>query len=153
MEYKLRGFCEKDSGGVKELILSILTKEYPFDKSVYSDSDLDRIGEVYGGKREAFFVVDDNGAIAGTVGVKEESKEDALVRRLFVDSRHRKKGYGRALLKKALEFSRLNGYKRVYFRCTDRMVDAMKLCAKEGFKEVETLEVSGFKIHRLALVL
>lgn len=151
--HTLRVYTKNDAQGVKELILSILTKEYPFDKNAYSDSDLDRIGEVYGGEKESFMVIEAAGDIVGTVGVKEDSKESALLRRLFVDLKHRKKGYGSELLDKAIEFCRGKGYKSIYFRCTDRMKDAMKLCEKKGFKEVETLEVSGFNIHNLELKL
>jgi len=153
MNHILRPFKKEDAQDVRDLILSILTKEYPFDKSAYSDSDLDRIGEVYGGKRDTFFVVEEAGKIVGTVGVKEDTGSEALLRRLFVDYGHRKLGYGTALLKRAIAFCAENKYRHVYFRCTDRMVDAMKLCLKEGFKEVEALEVSGFKIHKLALTI
>jgi GNAT superfamily N-acetyltransferase len=151
MAHSLRAFRAEDSDGVKNLILTILTREYPFDKSAYSDSDLERIGETYGGKKDAFCVVDDGGQIVGTVGVKQETPDDALLRRLFVEPKHRKRGYGKALLKKAIEFCGKNGYKRVIFRCTDRMADAMKLCAKNGFKQTESLGVSGFNIHKLEL--
>ena len=149
--HKLRTFNKNDAKSAKDLILSILTKEYPFDKNAYSDSDLDRIDEVYGGEKDSFIVIEDNGEIVGTVGVKEDTKETALLRRLFVDLKHRKKGYGTELLNKAIDFCREKGYKSVYFRCTDRMSDAMKLCVKKGFKEIEALEVSGFKIHNLEL--
>jgi N-acetylglutamate synthase-like GNAT family acetyltransferase len=151
--YKLRAFTKNDASGVKELILSILTKEYPFDKKAYSDSDLDRIGEVYGKDNESFMVIEEDGQIAGTVGVKEDSEGTALLRRLFVDLKSRKKGYGSELLDKAIAFCREKGYKHIYFRCTDRMKDAMNLCIKKGFKETEALEVSGFKIHNLELKL
>ncbi len=153
MTYTLRTFNKNDSKGVKELILSILTKEYPFDKSAYSDSDLDRIDEVYGGDRETFFVIEENGDIVGTAGIKEDSRDNALLRRLFVDVKHRKKGYGASLVGKTISFCREKGYKHIYFRCTDRMSDAMRLCIKNGFKEIEALEVSGFKIHNLELKL
>jgi len=149
--HKLRVFTKNDAAGVKGLILSILTKEYPFDKSAYSDSDLDRIGEVYGGDKDSFMIIEEDGNIVGTVGVKEDSKDTALLRRLFVDLKHRKKGYGSELINKAIGFCKERGYKRVYFRCTDRMSDAMKLCIKNGFKETEALEISGFKIHNLEL--
>ena len=149
--HTLRMFTKNDSTGVKELILSILTKEYPFDKSAYSDSDLERIDEVYGGEKDSFLVIEENGDIVGTVGVKEDSKESALLRRLFVDLKHRKHGYGSELLDKAISFCKEKGYKRVIFRCTDRMSDAMRLCMKKGFNETESLEVSGFKIHNLEL--
>ena len=151
MENKLRRFKSEDSEGVKSLILTILAKEYPFDRSAYSDSDLDRIQETYGGTKESFFVIEEKDGIAGTVGIKEDSATEALLRRLFVDPNHRKKGYGSALLERAVSFAKEKGYKKIYFRCTDRMMNAMNLCLKKGFREVEKLEVSGFKIHRLVL--
>lgn len=147
--HKLRIFTKNDAKKVNDLILSILTKEYPFDKNAYSDSDLDRIEEAYGGPNDSFMVIEDNGEVVGTVGVKEDAKETALLRRLFVDLKYRKKGYGTELLDKAIDFCRERGYKRVYFRCTDRMSDAMKLCLKKGFREIEALDISGFRIHSL----
>ena len=153
MEYSLRSFKNYDASGVKDLILTVLAKEYPFDKSAYSDSDLDRVGEVYGGPGDAFFVIEEDREIVGTVGVKAETKDDALIRRLFVDLKHRKRGYGTSLLERATAFCREKGYRRMIFRCTDRMTDAIKLCLKGGFKEAETLEVGGFKIHKLELSL
>lgn len=151
--HTLRSFHKNDSTGAKELILSILTKEYPFDKSAYSDSDLDKISEVYGGERESFFVIEEDGSVVGTVGVKEDTKDNALLRRLFVDLKRRKRGYGSELIEKAITFCKDKGYKKIYFRCTDRMSDAMRLCMKKGFKETEALDISGFKIHSLELKL
>ncbi len=153
MEYAIRTFDMRDGEGVKELILSILTNEYPFDRSVYSDSDLEKISEVYGGPKDSFFVSEGDGAIIGTVGVKEEEADSALLRRFFVTSAHRKQGIGSKLLEKALDFCRSKGYAKVIFRCTDRMRDAMSLCKKKGFKVVESLDVGGFKIHKLVLTL
>ncbi len=147
--HTLRVFSKPDADGVKELILSILTKEYPFDKNAYSDSDLSRIDEVYGGEKDSFMIIEDDGDVVGTVGVKEDSKESALLRRLFVDIKHRKLGYGTELLNKAIEFCKEKGYKTIAFRCTDRMKDAMNLCLDKGFKEVEALNIAGFKIHNL----
>ncbi|MFA6142239.1 MAG: GNAT family N-acetyltransferase [Candidatus Omnitrophota bacterium] len=153
MDHAIRRFKNEDAKGVKELILGILSKEYPFDRSAYSDSDLDKIAQTYGGKRESFFVIEEGKDIAGTVGIKEESANEALLRRLFVDLKHRKRGYGSQLLDEVIRFCKDNGYKHIYFRCTDRMSDAMRLCTKKGFKETEKLEVGGFKIHKLELAL
>ena len=153
MEHILRKFNKDDAAQVKELILGILTAEYPFDKSAYSDSDLEKIGQTYGGEKDAFFVLDENSRIVGTVGVKMESNESALLRRLFVDVKRRRRGYGSELISKAIGFCKEKGYKEIYFRCTDRMSDAMRLCVKKGFKETEKLEVGGFQIHKLKLTL
>lgn len=147
----IRTFKKEDAAGVKDLILNILSKEYPFDRSAYSDSDLEKIGETYGGKRDSFFVIEENGDIVGTAGIKEDGPSEALLRRLFVDLKHRKKGYGTNLIDMAIAFCREKGYKKIYFRCTDRMAAAMQLCLKKGFKETETLKVGGFRIHKLEL--
>ena len=151
MDHILREFKEADAGKVRELILGILSKEYPFDKSAYSDSDLEKIAQTYGGAKDAFFVLEEGVNIAGTIAVKTEAPDSALIRRFFVDVKRRRHGYGSELLEKAIAFCRAKGYKKVYFRCTDRMSDAVKLCMKKGFKETETLSVSGFNIHKLEL--
>ncbi len=151
MNHVLRAFKKEDQDSVKELILNILTKEYPFDKSAYSDSDLLHIAETYGGARNAFLVIEENGKVVGTVGVKEDTEGEAIIRRLFVDPGHRGRGYGKELLERAIVFCKEKGYKKIYFRCTDRMSSAMGLCRKKGFKETEKLEVSGFNIHKLEL--
>jgi len=153
MSHMLRPFKETDQESVKELILDILSKEYPFDKSAYSDSDLASIGQAYGGERNAFFVIEEDRKVAGTVGVKGDSKNEALIRRLFVDSNYRFRGYGTELLDQAIKFCQEKGYKKVYFRCTDRMEGAMRLCRKKGFVESEALAVGGFNIHKLELAI
>lgn len=153
MPHRLRPFTPHDARDVKDLILSILSTEYPVDRSAYADSDLDHIGTVYGGKRETFFVAEEDGKVVGSVGIKEDSRDDALLRRLFVDPAYRKRGLGSALARTAIEFCRAQRYKRVIFRCTDRMRDAMQLCMKNGFREKEKLPVSGFAIHILELPL
>ena len=150
---EIRKFNQVDSQKVKELILSILEKEYPFDRKAYADTDLENIAEIYGGIREFFFVIDDENKIIGTAGIKEDSKDTALLRRVFVDPAERRKGYGSRLLVKAIEFCREKGYKEIVFRATDKMTQAIELCKKNGFLEAEKLDVGGFFIHRFVLAI
>ena len=145
---QVRALKKEDCDKAKDLILSVLTKEYPFDKSAYSDSDLHDLSGTYNGKRETFFVLEEGGTIIGTVGIKEEAKDLALLRRLFVNPTHRKKGYGDMLINEALKFCRDKGYKEVVFRTTSRMTQAMELCKKKGFKKKEELDLQGFQIYK-----
>lgn len=149
----VRLFKPKDSEGVKTLILSILTEEYPFDKSAYADSDINNITDTYSGSRNSFFVYETRNNIVGSVGVKGDSEKTALLRRLFVAPRSRHKGIGTRLLKKAVGYCKEMGYAEIVFRSTDRMKDAMKLIKKHGFVENEKLEISGFHIHIFKLTL
>ena len=153
MLHTLRNFEKKDAKQVRDLIVSILSQEYPIDMAAYSDSDLSKIDATYTGDRNNFFVVESADRIVGTVGVKEDSHTDALLRRLFVDSGCRGQGFGSMLVKEAIEFAKEKKYKRIIFRCTDRMKDAMRLCLSKGFKEKESLAMGGFNIHILMLEL
>lgn len=146
-----RTFKEEDYPKIRELILSILAKEYPFDKSCYSDSDLYSLGQTYGGKRNNFFVVERDTRVIGTAGVKEETGEMALLRRLFVSPEFRGRGYGKLLVDKAVEFCKNKGYQKVIFRTTNKMVVAIELCKKKGFKQIESADLGGFQIYKFAL--
>jgi len=143
----VRRFKQEDSEGVKTLILSILAQEYPFDKNAYADSDIFDITGTYSGGKNAFFVFQEGKRIVGTAGIKSDSEKIALLRRLFVDPKYRRKGIGASLLTKSVEFCRDNGYEEIVFRATDRMKDAIKLLTNKGFTEKERLEVAGFHIH------
>ena len=148
---QVRTFERKDNDNVKNLIISILTKEYPFDKSVYENSDLSDIGHVYGGKRDGFFVLESEGEILGTVGIKEDSEDTALIRRLFVDPASRRKGYGALLLDKAIRHCRKNNFKHITFRTTGRMAQAINLLKKTNFREAEKIDLGGFQIYKFML--
>jgi N-acetylglutamate synthase-like GNAT family acetyltransferase len=150
---EIRRFREQDGPKVKELILSILETEYPFDRKAYSDTDLDSIGATYGGPRDIFFVIADEDRIIATAGIKEDSRESALLRRVFVNPAERRKGYGSQLLDKAIDFSKTAGYKELVFRATGKMTQAIELCKKRGFTEIEKLDLDGFFIYKFVLSL
>ena len=135
VQMQVRVLEKEDSDKAKELILSILTKEYPFDRSAYVDSYLYDLIATYSGSRNNFFVLEDDGKIIGTVGIKEETADLALLRRLFVEPTHRRKGYGELLMNQALKFCKEKGYAKVVFRTTSRMTQAIELCKKKGFKK------------------
>lgn len=150
---KVSTYKSEDSESVRNLILSILKEEYPFDMNAYSETDINDIMGVYSGERNAFFVIKDKNKVIGTAGVKSESGKTALLRRLFVEKSHRKQGLGATLVKKAINFCKSKGYEQIVFRATDRMKEAMQLLEKHGFKKAESLEVSGFNIHKYILKL
>ena len=148
---QVRKFKKRDDRYVKDLIISILTKEYPFDKSVYEDSDVSGIEGAYSGKREVFFVLESDGKILGTIGIKEESPETALIRRLFVDRSCRRKGYGALLMDKAIIHCKRNSFKNIVFRTTGRMIQAINLVKKMNFEEKEKIDLGGFQIYKFFL--
>lgn len=142
----IREFEERDAKPVRELITSVLSKEFSLQKSAYPETDLNAVPEIYGGKREKFYVMEDNGRIIGTVGIKEDSKDTALLRRIFVDPQYRGKGCGAKLVDKAVGFCKESGYHSINFRSTSAMQAANELCLKRGFKEKERFLFEGVEI-------
>ena len=143
----VREFKSKDASDVKNLILTILKKEYPFDRSAYADSDINDIKGTYFGQRNVFLVYDKNSHVIGTAGIKGDTEKTALLRRIFVKKEFRGKGFGKTLVNECISFCRDQGYKEIVFRATDKMKQAMALVKKNGFEEMEDLQIAGFHIH------
>ncbi len=148
---KIRIFQEKDNIAVKELVNTILYKEFPLSRKAYSIDDLDAISRAYGGSRDVFYVAEEEGQIIGTVGIKEESKTVALLRRVYVHPNFRCKGYGSNLMDKAIAFCKEKRYNQLVFRSTDQMKNAVTLCASKGFTEQERLNLGDIQILKFAL--
>ena len=148
---QIRPIQSKDQKRVKELISGILSKEFEFGHKAYPYGDLDSIDKVYGGKREQFFVIEDKDEIAGTVGIKEELKKTAIIRRLFVSSSFRRMGYGGLLLDRALDFCKEHGYNEAVFHAATTMKSAIKLCRSRGFKEKDKLVSGGIDIIKFSI--
>ncbi len=146
----IRSFYPTDLPNVKSLISSIMNREYPVEEKAYQYGDLDNIADAYGALREKFLVVQEGSEIIGTVGIKEDSDSTALLRRLFVHSSHRSRQIGSMLVDTALDFCKMNGYKRVVFRATSRMEAAIKLLQdKKGFVDKERFAFNDVEITLL----
>lgn len=152
---QIRSFKPSDAGSVKELISSIMKKEFPTEEKAYQYGDLDNISGVYGRLKEKFLVAEEDGKIIGTAGIKEESDSTALLRRLFVHPSHRGRSIGSMLVDTVLDFCKMNDYKLVVFRATSKMEQAISLLtSKKGFVEKERhffdniqIIILHYKIH------
>ena len=150
---QIRKFQEKDALPVKELVNSILFKEFSLSSKAYQIDDVDSISKAYNGPRDIFYVIDEGNKIVGTAGVKEDTKQAALLRRVYVHSGYRGKGIGSMLMNSAIDFCRQSGYKQVVFRSTNQMQDAINLCLRKGFKEEERLNLGDVQVIKFVLKL
>ena len=150
---KVRSFREEDEAAVKELIGSILNREFLLEKGAYSDTDLHMISKVYMGSRNIFLVGELDHQIIGTAAVKEDDPETALLRRVFVDPAYRGKKFGSRLVDEALQFCRQQRYKKVVFRGTTGMSAAISLIQKKGFYEIERIRFGDVEMIHFTLSL
>lgn len=146
----IRKICSRDAPQVKELISGILEKEFKAERKAYAGPDLDDPVQYYGGRKDIFLVAEKDGAIIGTIAIKEDGADTALLRRVFLSKDFRGKGYGAKLMQKALDFCFEQHYQNVTFRCTAAMQSALQLCLKQGFKETDVSVMDDFKMHVLS---
>ena len=142
----LRKFQEKDAPFVKELVNSILFKEFSLSSKAYQIDDLDSISKAYNGPRDVFYVIEENNKIVGSVGVKADTKHIALLRRMYVHPDCRGKGFGSILINAAIDFCKDKDYRQIVFRSTSQMQDAIALCLRKGFSEQERLNLGDIQI-------
>lgn len=146
----IRSFKKSDNAAVKELISSVMAREFADEQKAYQYRDLDSIAKAYGKLREKFLVAVEGTTVIATAGIKEDSKRAALLRRLFVHPSHRGRGIGSMIVDTALDFCKMNKYGFVNFRATSRMEAAIELlCKKKGFIEKDRCPLDGIEIINL----
>ena len=144
---------EDDQKEVRNLIAGIMAQEFPKEAATFPTDDLEDISASYGKLGEAFFVASINGKIVGTVGIKQEDKRTALLRRLFVDSKYRRKKIGSQLIERAIQFCREVGYDELIFKTTSTMANAVRLCEQKGFVPKTRLDLGPIQLLKFALFL
>ena len=123
-----------DQPEVESLVCQIMDREFREAKTAYPMDDIRDIGNFYGGKGEAFFVALNGHHVIGTVGVKKEDENTALLRRLFVAAEYRHQKVGKSLVERVLQFCRESGYGEIVFKATSKMEAAVETLKRSGFE-------------------
>ncbi|MFH2139138.1 MAG: GNAT family N-acetyltransferase [Candidatus Omnitrophota bacterium] len=149
MDIKIRKAKKEDRKQIYTLITSVLKKEFGLNEATYPEADLADVTKAYGGKKDIFFVAVIGNTIIGTIAVKEDDKNTALLRRISVSPEFRGIGLGKNLIIKAIEFCQKQGYRIVNFRSTEKMEAANSLCQKNGFKIRASMDIGHTTILKL----
>ncbi|KAG8453249.1 hypothetical protein GDO86_000035 [Hymenochirus boettgeri] len=84
-----------------------------------------------------FWVAEIDGGVVGTVAVRpaEDSDDEMILKRLCVAKSQRKKGIGKALCMKVIDYARERGYKAVSLETDVIQYDAQTLYERMGFNK------------------
>lgn len=134
---KIRRYRKSDQKEVKEFVLTVLS-EFGFSHNPELDYDLEDPDKYYKNIGGVFYVFEDKGKIIGTIAVKNKGENIAEIKRLYIDSKFRGKGYGSKLFDTALEFCKGNNYKKVVFDTWSRFEKAKLLYLSRGFTITRT---------------
>ncbi len=147
----IRRYRSGDESAIKDLVVSIMGREFREDAAAYPTEDLESIERSYGKIGDIFFVAESGSQVIGTVAIKKEDDRIALLRRLFVDPQFRNQKLGVKLIDRALEFCREVGYQELVFRTTSRMEGAIRLCQKKGFTQRAKIQLGDFELLKFTL--
>lgn len=86
---------------------------------------------------KAFWCMFDEKGIIGAVAVKELDSDSCELKSLYLLEKYHGNGYGKTLLRKAIEFAKDNGYIRMYLDSLSTSHRAIALYKKAGFTDTE----------------
>lgn len=128
-----------DEKGVMALIVPIQREEFGIAISAEDQPDLMQIQSFYQIGTGDFWVARRQGAVIGTIGLKDIGNGEVALRKMFVAApwRGREFGVAKQMLELLIETSKARGVKRIYLGTTERFLAAHRFYEKHGFELIE----------------
>lgn len=133
----VRPFAARDGADVLALILGIQREEFGVAITAADQPDLADVAGFYQAGAGQFWVAEQAGRIAGTIGLKDIGDEALALRKMFVAPDARGAGGAASvLLETALAHARAQGARDIWLGTTDRFLAAHRFYEKHGFVRV-----------------
>jgi len=130
----IRPFRPEDKPGVVRIIQSVYDDfNYILDFDVF-ETDLVDIQSTYQDAGGAFWVLDDGGVVAGSVGVLPKDVETCELKRLYLARPYRRRGLGTRLLATARGWAIAAGFRRMVLWSDVLFQPAHLFYARSGFR-------------------
>ncbi|SCB59834.1 Acetyltransferase (GNAT) domain-containing protein [Rhizobium aethiopicum] len=137
-EIEIRPFAAGDADDVLSVILPIQREEFGIDITADAQPDLRVIPDFCQSGKGQFWVAVKDGAIVGTLGLKDMGNNQAALRKMFVaaEVRGREHGVAARLLERMFAHARAVGLADIFLGTTDKFVAAHRFYEKNGFTEI-----------------
>jgi len=141
---RLRPVNNKDSEKVTELVFCVL-KEYNLKPDpVVTDADIKDIEHSYLERGGAFYVLEEeDGSVIGAYGLYPVDRQTCELRKMYLYSSYRGKGFGKLLLEDALSKARQIGFKKMTLETASVLKEAISLYKSYGFVEYSAEHLSS----------
>jgi GNAT superfamily N-acetyltransferase len=143
----IRAYEDADHAGVVDLFIRINRELAPpemrerFEQYIQTsiDGEMSRLSEVFSeAKRNAFWVVETRDEIIGMFGIECRSNEYTVLRRMYLDRRHRGRGIAQRMLECAETRARELGFAKLILSTADVQEAAIAFYRKSGYSLVRT---------------
>jgi len=144
-QVEIRTYRRADSDAVRRLYEQgrLAGQEMPNDTA----ADIDNISEAYlAPDRAHFWVADYAGRVVGMIGVAEDERDLAEIRRLRVDPDYQGQGVANKLMETALSFCRHHDYLKVVLDTRLERGPAMDIFDRFAFQHNRTRDVGGKEV-------
>ncbi|MEN8613841.1 GNAT family N-acetyltransferase [Dehalogenimonas sp. THU2] len=111
--------------------------------------------DIYTTGRDAIFTAHTDGTLVGGLAVLGDQKErpGANLRWFIVEEEHRRKGIGRELLSRAIDFCREHDFQSIHLWIVEGLDAARRLYESSGFVEIERAVDRRFTVERKSILM
>lgn len=140
---KICEYEDKHRDSIIQMILKIQQEEYNLPITEKDQPDLADIKSFYMQNDGNFWIAVDNGAVVGTISIKNIGNGNAVLRKMFVskDYRGKEKGVSAGLLSQLLDWAKRKSFHKVYLGTTPKFLAAHRFYEKNGFVEISKEEL------------
>ena len=133
----VRPYLPEDHPGVIHAVMaSYDTLGYTMDFGEF-DRDLASIPSTYQDGGGQFWILEDEGLVAGCVGVTREDAERCELHRLYLLPSHRGRGFGRKLIETVVSWCRENGCREIFLWSDLKFEAAREVYIRCGFSPTQ----------------
>jgi len=128
-----------DENDVMALIVPIQREEFGIEISAEDQPDLMQIQSFYQTGAGDFWLARRQGAVIGTIGLKDIGNGEVALRKMFVAApwRGREFGVAKQMLERLIDASKERGVIRIYLGTTEKFLAAHRFYEKHGFERIE----------------
>ena len=127
----IREYRPGDEDGINAVIKSVFDEYGWLWDPKTENLDTYDIEAHYHNRDGGFWVLEEDGEIIGTVGLRGKSRDLCVLYRVYVPAAHRGQGHGRALFHHAVDTARNLGYKKMEI-WSDKTLDVSHIMYKNA---------------------
>ena len=139
-DIQIRNIEPSDNVAIAAVIRNALA-EFGANKpgTVFFDPTTDHLFELFKAPGSVYYVAEKNGIILGGCGIfptEALPEKTCELVKLYIDKAARGTGLGKALLLKAMDWAKANGYDQVYLESMPELSKAVSIYEKVGFEKL-----------------
>lgn len=138
----IRSYHSEDLDWVIDRHSELYRTEHGFDDSfrTYVADPVRHFGELMNPEKENLWIAESQGRRIGMIAIVRISETEAQLRWFLLEPETRGHGIGNTLIKTAVDFCKIKGYRHVFLWTVSGMIAARRLYQSYGFKITESAE-------------